>query len=87
MNSIIDPSARKNLANCFYLQIPLDGSEAEIKALIADAMRLEQFTNLMLDGTINFEDLLEAIEPFVPSIDNYVSEVESNLNESLIWTL
>jgi len=87
MNAIANPLGRRNLANCFYLHIPLDNSDAEIKELIANVMKVEQFTNSMLDGSLSFEDLLEAVEQFVPSMDNYVNEVETNLNDALIWTL
>lgn len=87
MNAVDDLATRKNLANCFYLEVSLDGSEKEIKELIGRAIKIEQFTNSMLNGLMNFEDLLESIEEFVPSMDNYTAEVEANLNEALIWTL
>lgn len=87
MNAIVDSSVSRNLANCFYLQIPLDGSDAEIKELIANAMKVEQFTKSMLGRAMDFEELLETVEEFIPSMDTYVSEVETNLNQALIWTL
>lgn len=87
MNAIDNLAARKNLANCFYLEVPLDRSEKEIKELIGRAIKIEQFTNFMLNGLMSFEDLLESIEEFVPSMDNYTAEVETNLHKALIWTL
>ena len=87
MEQITNLSVRKNLANCFYLQVPLTGSDLEIEQLIAQAIKIEQFTDSMLNGSMSFENLLESIEQFVPSMDNYLDEVETNLDEALIWTL
>ncbi len=82
--AIDDPGLRKELGSCFYLQIPLTGSEQEIREFMEYARAVEAATQLMLSGHLSFVDLMECIEPCVPSIDEYVEEVEENLNESLL---
>lgn len=82
--AITDPGLRKELGSCFYLQIPVTGSEAEIREFMEYARAVEAATQLMLSGRLSFVDLMECIEPYVPSIDEYVDEVEGNLNESLL---
>ncbi len=47
-------------------------------------MRVEIATKLMLDGSIDAEDLLEYVEDAVPDIDEYIEGVESNLEETLL---
>lgn len=81
---IIDPRVYRNFGSCFYLIVPVCENDEEFNALMQDAQRAEQATKLMLQGSITIEDLLEAVECFVPSIDNYIEEVENNLQEALI---
>ena len=81
---IIDPRVYRDLGNCFYLLIPVCDSDEEFNALMQNAQKVEQATKLMLDGSITIEDLLEAVEAFIPSIDNYIEEVSENMEQALI---
>lgn len=81
---IIDPRVYRNFGNCFYLVIPNCDSDDEFYAIMEDARKVEQATKSMLEGSISIEELLEAVEPFVPSIDDYIEEVEENMEEALI---
>lgn len=84
MDKIIDPKVYKEFGNCFYLIIPTCKDDAEFDALMADADKVCNATKKMLEGSINVEELLEIIESFVPDIDNYIDEIEENMEESLI---
>ena len=84
MNEIIDPKVYREFGRSFYLLIPVCDDEQEFQALMEDAEKVSQATKKMLQGSINIEDLLETIEPFIPSMDDYLEEVEQNLEEALI---
>ncbi|WP_375470982.1 hypothetical protein [uncultured Nostoc sp.] len=80
---IIDPKVYREFGNCFYLVVPTCKDDAEFDALMADADRVANATKQMLDGSINIEELIEAVEAFIP-IDDYLEEVEENMKASLI---
>ncbi|MBG1268247.1 hypothetical protein [Nostoc sp. WHI] len=81
---IIDPRAYRELGSCFYLVVPTCKDDAEFAALMADADKICNATKQMLDGSINIEELLEAVEAFIPDMDDYLEEIEENMEESLI---
>lgn len=84
MSSIIDPKVYRDFASCFYLLVPTCNDEQEFQALMQDAHKVAQATKKMLQGSINIEELLEEIEPFIPSMDQYLEEIEENMEEALI---
>lgn len=84
MKEIIDPKVYKEFGSCFYLLVPTCNDDAEFKALMADADAVCKAVKRMLNGSINIEELIESIEPFVPDIDSYLEEIEENMEESLI---
>jgi hypothetical protein len=81
---IIDPRVNREFGSCFYLAIPICDDDTEFKELMHDAYKVERAVKSMLDGSISVEDLLEAVEPFIPCMDDYVEEIEQNMNEALI---
>jgi len=86
MQNIIDPSIRREVGTCFYLQIPATESEEELRHSIASAMQIENAVESMLDGSMSVWELMEAVEPFVPNslMDVYIDEVEGNLEDALV---
>lgn len=81
---IIDPRVYQGFGRCFYLVVPVCDDAAEFDALMADASSVAHATKQMLDGSINIEELLETIELFMPNMDDYLEEVEENMEKSLI---
>ena len=87
MENIIDPIYQRQVSNSFYLHIPLQGKvDEEIRQLIAHSMHVEQATRLMVEGSIDIEDLLEYVEPVIPDMDDYIDEVEESLIEVLTFS-
>ncbi|MCC5620713.1 hypothetical protein [Nostoc sp. CHAB 5715] len=84
MLPIIDPKVYKEMGKCFYLLIPVCNNDAEFEALMSDAEKVSEATKKMLDGSIDIEDLLETVEPSILSMDDYIEEIEKNLEEALI---
>lgn len=84
---IIDPFLRREIGSCFYLVIPICETDDEFAQLMADANKVQSAVKSMLDGKLNPEELLESVEAFVPDIDEYIDEVEENLEaiEPLIY--
>lgn len=80
---IIDPLTKRELHSCFSLVIPLN-DESAIADLIHQGMILERYVNSVIEGSMSFEDVIEASEEFVVDIDSYVAEVERNLDQTLI---
>lgn len=78
---------RRDLGESFYLEIPLDGSEEEIKTRISHAMSVEQSVRHFLDGERNIEELIEEVEPTLLDLgiemDNYLEAVEENIEFTL----
>lgn len=72
---------QRQLADCFYLAIPLCDDETQMRHLLDDCAQVERSVARMLKGDISPEELLEAVEGFVPSIDKYIEEVEENLEQ------
>lgn len=85
MLEVIDPNQRRQLGSCFYLPISLQQAEDDIREAVANSIAIERATKLMLDGSMSFEDLLEAIEEYIPDMDDYVEEVEENLTATLLY--
>jgi hypothetical protein len=73
----------KRIASCFYLWIPIQTDDNSIKEMISDAMRLESAISRMTRGEITPDELLQIAEtnPMIPSIDQYIDEIEENLAE------
>ncbi len=84
MQKIIDPKVYREFGSCFYLVIPVCDDDSEFEALMADADKVCTATKQMLNGSINIEELIESIEAFIPDMDEYLQEVEENMEESLI---
>jgi K+/H+ antiporter YhaU regulatory subunit KhtT len=80
----IDPLYQRPIASSFYLTIPLDKDPEEIEQLISNAIEIENVVDVMLNGSMTLDELMEAVEPFVPSIDDYSDEVEGNLEDALV---
>jgi len=70
----------REIRNCFSLIISSNPQE-EMEALIAASMIVDRATKLMVQGKISPEDLLEFVEPHISDIDQYIEEVEHNLDE------
>lgn len=87
MSSFIeDLETRRQLGGCFYLVVPLVEDDRELEELIHQATRVEKAVELMLDGKTPIWEMLELVEDAVPSMDQYVNEVEQNLYEQLLWS-
>lgn len=73
----------REIASCFYLWIPIQTDDNSIKEMISDAMQLESAISRMTRGAISPDELLQIAEsnPMIPSIDQYIDEVEENLSE------
>lgn len=88
MESIWDLDCRRELGDCFYLEVPLDGSIEEIKTRISHATSVEQAVKNMLDGEMNLEDLTEEVEPILLDLgidmDDYLEAVEENMEYTLL---
>ncbi len=88
MEPILDLSYRREFGDCFYLEIPLDGSMEEIKARISHATSVEQAVRNMLDGEMNLEYLVEEVEPILLDLeinmDDYLEIVEHNMEYTLL---
>lgn len=82
---IADPFQRKEIANCFYIYIPLANKcDEEVAQALHESREIENAVALMLDGSMSINDLLESVEHIFPDMDQYATEVESNLEEALI---
>lgn len=84
MNRIIDPFTRREFGSCFYLVIPICEDDAEFNQLLDDASQVQKSVTSMLNGSMSVEDMLESVESFIPSMDDYVEEVETNMEQTLI---
>lgn len=73
----------RQIARCFFLWIPIQTDDNSIKEMISDAMQLESAISRMTRGEITPDELLQIAEtnPMIPSIDQYIEEVEENLKE------
>jgi hypothetical protein len=71
----------REIASCFYLWIPITNDDAALNEMIGDAMRLESAISRMVRGEISPDELIQIAEsnPMIPSIDDYIGEVEENL--------
>ncbi|RAM49475.1 MAG: hypothetical protein C6Y22_22230 [Hapalosiphonaceae cyanobacterium JJU2] len=78
---IIDLSTRRLIHDCFSLVIPVCEDDSEFIELMNNAYIVQQSVTSMLNGSISPDDLIQSVESFIPSIDEYIDEVESNLNE------
>ncbi|GAA6621581.1 hypothetical protein [Scytonema sp. NUACC26] len=76
---ITDLFLRRELHSCTNLIIPICDTDEEFNQLMSDAHKVQQATTKMLNGEISLWELMEAIEPFVPDIDDYCDEVEKNI--------
>jgi hypothetical protein len=65
----------------FSLVIPLNCEDEEIDFLFVQADKIHKSISSMLKGEISPEDYLEAIESLVPDIDDYIDEVEDNIED------
>jgi|GEM_PF-2577740 len=74
MNLIINREIRK----CFSIFIPIAPQE-EMEALIKASMIVDHASKLMVHGYIHPEELLEMVEPYVHDMDEYIEEIEINL--------
>lgn len=84
MTLIIDPSKRRQIGSCFYIHIPLENKcDEEIQQALWESREVEKAVDLMLDGSMSVNDLLESTEHIFPNMDQYVDEVEYNLEEML----
>lgn len=84
MNQIVDPTIRRDFAECFYLAISLEDSETEIREHIAQATKVERAVKLVVDGSASLEDMLEMVEDVVPNIDDYCQEIEQSMFNTLV---
>jgi len=76
MNQILD--FKRTIEGCFHLYIPLD-PETEVRQAIHNSMVVERAVKLMLTGQASPDEILDLIEPVVENVDDYISEVEENL--------
>lgn len=74
---------KRELANCFYLYVPLTDDDAALEEMIGDCMEIESAISRMIRGEISPDELLQIAEtnPMIPSIDQYIEEVEENLED------
>lgn len=88
MEPILDLDYRREFGDCFYLEIPLDGSMEEIKTRISHATSVEHAVRNMLDGATSLEDLIEEVEPILLDLeiktDDYLEVVENNMECTLL---
>lgn len=88
MNPVSDLNCRREFGDCFYLEIPLEGSIEEIKTRISHASSVEQVVKNMLDGDMGLEEMIENIEPTLLdigiNIDAYLEVVEDNMQYTLL---
>lgn len=88
MEQIIDLDWRRELGDCFYLEIPLDRSLDEIRATISYSTSVEYAVKRMLDGEMSLNDLAEELEPVILDLDlnfdGYLEVVEENMNYTLL---
>jgi hypothetical protein len=80
---LIDPYALRGFAACFTLVIPLDDFDACIEEAVRNNHRMEQQINATLTGNFSFWDYMESIEPYVVDMDDYLNEVEQNLEQQI----
>jgi len=76
MNQIFE--FNRDIGGCFHLYIPLD-PETEVRQAIHNSMVVEKAVKLMLNGQASPDEILDLIEPVVDSVDDYIQEVEENL--------
>lgn len=81
MQTIIDPFVHRRVGRCFYLAINLTLDDDEIYEEIQKSMRIEQATNLLLEGRISHDDFLDIVEEDIVDIDGYIEEINLNLQD------
>ncbi|MBD1921748.1 hypothetical protein H6F77_11660 [Microcoleus sp. FACHB-831] len=80
---IDDAFDRRHIGRGLYLLIPLDQHDEAIDMAFQNAMAVEKEVNRLLDGELDFWSYLEAVEPYVISIDKYCDEVSENMENRL----
>ncbi|MEH2283345.1 MAG: hypothetical protein V7K90_18770 [Nostoc sp.] len=70
----------REIRKCFSLFIPCN-PEQEMTATIEASMVVDRATKMMIQGKISPEELLEMVEPYISDMDQYIEEVELNLEE------
>lgn len=76
MSLIINREIRKS----FSIFIPIAPQE-EMEALVEASIIVDRASKLMVQGQILPEELLEMVEPYIHDMDQYIEEVEFNLDE------
>lgn len=76
MSLIINREIRKS----FSIFIPIKPQE-EMEALVEASIIVDRASALMIQGKISPEELLEMVDPFIDDMDQYIGEIEANLNE------
>lgn len=77
----MDLNTQRALSSCFYLAVPLAEDTNSLRELIGICMEVEQAVDKMMKGEITPDEFLQATEDFYPDVDQYIEEVEDNLEE------
>lgn len=68
------------LKNAFTLIVPDEPmSDSELEAMFRDYDELQKMQDSFLEGVTSFEDYIEAAEAFDMDIDDYLEDIEVNL--------
>lgn len=82
-NFLVDPYTLRSWASCFNLIVPLGDCDAAIEEAVKNSHQIESQVNATLQGNFSFWDYLEAVEPYVLDMDDYLLEVEENLAQQI----
>lgn len=79
-NTIINPFAYRQLAECFILEIPCDLGDDVFADMSLRSRVVEKATCDLLNGTIDPLDFCDLVEGVIPTnMDAYLDEVSDNL--------
>ncbi|QLE41684.1 hypothetical protein FD723_15510 [Nostoc sp. C052] len=73
--------ANRQIRQCFSVIIIPHNPQQEMQSALQASMIVDQATKAMIRGDISPDDLLEMVEPYLDDVDEYIQEVEDNLNE------
>lgn len=73
--------ANRQIRKCFAVIIIPCNPQQEMQSAIEASMIVDQATTAMIQGKISPDDLLEMVEPYLDDVDEYIEQVEDNLNE------
>lgn len=69
----------KEVTESLILVVPLDRCKDAVKEAIWYSYQVEQQIKQFAAGDLTFDDYLETVAPYIPSIDQYVEEVTESL--------